>query len=389
MNRIFLYSFLLVLFYIEAFAQRTCGSEMNLQTIQQNDPGRYQRIMQMEQQVVKFSEQKSLLMGTVVSIPVVVHILHTGQAVGTGLNISMAQIQSQIDVLNEDFRRLNADAANTPATFQGVAADAEFEFVLACVDPNGNSTNGIVRKLTSVNTFQSNLDDVKFNNTGGSNAWPSDRYLNIWVAGTIENSLGEELLGYAQFPDQLATKPETDGVVVRTTSFGRTGNVTAPFDEGRTATHEIGHWLNLRHIWGDANCGNDFVADTPSHSGPNFGCPTHPHVSCSSNDMFMNYMDYTNDDCMNLFTQGQSERMWALFESGGVRESFTSSTVTTGIQASYNNETWTTNRTITSCKVILTDVTIQNNADVEIETGIELIINGPFNAVTGTTLLFE
>jgi len=136
-------------------AQRICSSTMALSAIQANDLARYQRIMQMEQQIASYTNnrQQSSINHQVITIPVVVHVLHTGQAIGTGLNISNAQIQSQIDVLNEDYRRLNADATNTPAEFQGVAADVEIEFVLACVDPNGNPTNGIVRVQTIVNTF--------------------------------------------------------------------------------------------------------------------------------------------------------------------------------------------------------------------------------------------
>lgn len=131
-----------------------------------------------------------------------------------------------------------------------MAADAEFEFLLACIDPTGNPTSGVVRVPTAVNTFFSHTENVKFSNSGGSDAWPSDRYLNIWVAQEIEDQFGNELLGYAQFPDEMATDPETDGVVIRTTSFGNIGNVSAPFDGGRTTTHEIGHWMGLRHIWG-------------------------------------------------------------------------------------------------------------------------------------------
>jgi hypothetical protein len=286
--------------------------------------------MQMEKHVANFSNQRSLGLLSdheVITVPVVVHVLHTGQPVGTGRNISVAQIQSQIDVLNEDFRRLNADASNTPLAFQGVASDPEIEFVLACVDPNGNPSNGIVRVQTNVNSFtlvenpdgsvNEEATGIKFAPTG-SPAWPADRYLNIWVC-----NLGNDLLGYAQFPDMMATQPETDGVVVRTSSFGRTGNLQAPFDLGRTATHEVGHWLNLWHVWGEGGCASDdFVIDTPNQFGPNFNCPSHPQVSCSSNDMFMNYMDYTDDGCMNIFTEGQTDRMRALFSPGGFRESF-------------------------------------------------------------------
>ncbi len=293
-------------------AQRVCGSTINLTTIQKNNPTRYQRIIQIEKQIATYTNN-ILSSHQGITIPVVVHILHTGQAVGTGLNISDAQIQSQIDVLNEDFRRLNADRTNTPAEFEGVAADVEIEFVLACVDPNGNSTTGIVRVQTNVNSFTwtPNADGstneiatgVKFA-PEGTPAWPSDRYLNIWVC-----NLGGSTLGYAQFPDQMATSPTTDGVVIRTTSFGRIDNVSAPFDKGRTATHEVGHWLNLFHIWAnDSDCtSTDLVADTPNQFTAYTGLPTYPQTSCSSNDMFMNYMDYTDDVGMNIFTMGADE----------------------------------------------------------------------------------
>ncbi|WP_114752755.1 M43 family zinc metalloprotease [Pleomorphovibrio marinus] len=239
----------------------------------------------------------------------------------------MRQIQSQIDVLNEDFRRLNADASNTPTAFEGVAADPEIEFLLACVDPNGNATDGIVRVQTTEGIFtrvenpdgttDEEATGIKFAPTG-SPAWPADRYLNIWVC-----NLGNNLLGYAQFPDMMVTQPETDGVVVHTTAFGRIGNVSAPFDQGRTATHEVGHWLNLWHVWGEGGReSDDFVDDTPNQFGPTFDCPSFPQTSCSSNDMFMNYMDYTDDGCMNIFTQGQTDRMRAMFALGGIRESF-------------------------------------------------------------------
>ncbi len=264
--------------------------------------------------------------GLHVTIPVVVHVLHQGEAIGSGLNISMPQIQSQIDVLNEDFRRLNADASNTPGTFTGVVADVGIEFVLACVDPDGYPSDGIIRQQTPFSSFvripyidgttNEGATGIKFAPTG-SDAWPSDRYLNIWVCNLANN-----LLGYAQFPDKLDTSPATDGVVITTTAFGRTGNVTAPFNKGRTTTHEVGHWLNLIHIWGDDICGDDLVADTPTQGAPRYHCPSHPQTSCNSNDMFMNYMDYTNDACMNLFTQGQADRMLALFSPGGARRSF-------------------------------------------------------------------
>lgn len=264
---------------------------------------------------------------SIIRIPVVVHVLHNGVPVGTDLNIGIAQIESQIEVLNEDFRRLNVDAGNTPADFLPVAVDAGIEFYLACIDPNGNPTDGVVR-IDGLNEYTVVRSGTQVNETvtgiklgvDGSPAWPTDRYLNIWVA-----NLTDPVLGYAQFPSQYASRPNTDGVVINTSSFGTIGFVQAPFDQGRTATHEIGHWLNLQHIWGDAVCGNDFVDDTPIQEQFIQGCPNHPIASCNSDDMFMNYMDYTDDACMNMFTQGQRNRMRAVLSPGGVRHSFISS----------------------------------------------------------------
>jgi hypothetical protein len=240
-------------------------------------------------------------------IPVVVHVVYNTAAE----NISMAQINSQIKVLNRDFRATNPDKANVPAPFKGLVADANIEFVLAKKDPKGKPTNGVTRTKTTRTEFGTN-DSVKFKATGGEDAWPAKRYLNIWVC-----KLGGGLLGYAQFP---GGPPKTDGVVITHTGFGTTGTATAPFNLGRTATHEIGHWLNLRHIWGDTeDCsGTDFVADTPNAAGPNFGTPTFPHVSCSNGpngDMFMNYMDYVDDVAMFMFSTQQVARMAATLDN--------------------------------------------------------------------------
>lgn len=247
------------------------------------------------------------------SIPVVVHVVHRT----TAENISDAQVQSQIDVLNEDFRARNADRTNTPAPFQGLVADARITFRLATTDPDGNPTNGITRTSTTRTSFNSEADDVKSASTGGADPWPADQYLNIWTCGNLRNSRNEALLGYAQFPGGPAA---TDGVVVLHSAFGTTGSATAPFDRGRTTTHEIGHWLNLRHIWGDdgTGCsGDDFVADTPNAAGPNFGAPTFPNITCGNGphgDLFMNYMDYVDDAAMFMFTHGQVARMQAALD---------------------------------------------------------------------------
>ncbi|WP_375419061.1 M43 family zinc metalloprotease [uncultured Hymenobacter sp.] len=257
--------------------------------------------------------------GAVITIPVVVHVLYNTAA----QNISDAQVQSQIDVLNEDFRKLNADRSKTPAAFAGVAADIGIQFKLATVDPTGAPTNGIIHKYTKTASWSTN-DAVKNSKRGGDNAWPAGQYLNMWAC-----NLGQGLLGYAQFPGGAAS---TDGVVCLYSAFGSrakfpAGTYTSTYDIGRTTTHEVGHWLNLRHIWGDASCGNDLVSDTPTQQTSNYGCPTYPHVTCANQgDMSMNYMDYTDDACMYMFSSGQSARMNALFASGGARASLLTST---------------------------------------------------------------
>ncbi|HTU61099.1 MAG TPA: zinc metalloprotease, partial [Polyangiales bacterium] len=234
----------------------------------------------------------------ITKIPVVVHVVHhTAEQ-----DLSIEQIQSQIEVLNRDFRLRNADAASVPAVFQPLRADSRIEFELATVDPSGNPTNGVTRTRTSVSVFRDD-DRIKSSATGGANAWPANRYLNIWTAPEIVNARNEQLLGYAQFPGGA---PATDGVVILHSAFGTNGTAAAPFDLGRTATHEIGHWLNLLHIWGDddgACNGDDFVSDTPNQGGPNVGVPTFPHISCNNapnGDLFMNYMDYVNDAAMTM-----------------------------------------------------------------------------------------
>lgn len=288
---------------------RTCGSMDYLQQQILDDPARQAALDEIERhtEAILSGMERSAVTG-VITIPVVVHVVYNT----TAENISTAQIQSQINVLNQDFRRTNSDATS----LWPQAADSEIEFCLASVDPSGASTTGITRTSTTRTSFSSN-DYVKFNANGGKDAWPAGSYLNIWVC-----DLGSGLLGYAQFPGGPAS---TDGVVIDYQYFGTTGTATAPFNLGRTATHEVGHWLNLRHIWGDGGCSvDDFVSDTPTSDAPNYGCPT-GHVSCGTTDMIQNYMDYTDDGCMNLYTTGQKTRMRALFDAGGSRISLLSS----------------------------------------------------------------
>ena len=284
--------------------ERNCGTMIYFEEQKKNNPTLLKKIQDNElklQNWIKNNTNKNLV--NIITIPVVVHVVYNNN----NENIADQQIQSQIDILNEDFRRQNVDAVNTPSSFLSVAADTEIEFCLATEDPYGNITTGITRTSTSQSSFSTN-NGVKYTSSGGVDAWNPLEYLNIWVC-----DLSGGLLGYAQFPGGTVS---SDGVVCDYAYFGNMGTATAPYDLGRTATHEVGHWLNLRHIWGDSNCGNDFCNDTPEHSGSNYGCPSYPSTSnCSGNgtsgDMFMNYMDYTDDACMNIFTQDQKTRMIA------------------------------------------------------------------------------
>jgi len=309
--KIIIVSFCLLI-YINSFSQqRSCGTMDYLSQQIEKNPSLKNKIQSNEIKLQNWIKNNNNKQSSVITVPVVVHVVYYNN----NENISDQQIFSQIDIINEDFRRLNADTVNTPSAFQAVAADTEIEFCLASEDPNGNTTTGITRTATSQSSFSTN-DGVKYSSSGGIDAWNTSEYLNIWVC-----DLSGGLLGYAQFPGGNAS---SDGVVCDYAYFGNMGTATSPYDLGRTLTHEIGHWLNLRHIWGDSNCGNDFCSDTPEHSGSNYGCPNFPSTSnCNGNgtsgDMFMNYMDYTDDACMNIFTSDQKTRMIAAinnFRSG-------------------------------------------------------------------------
>ena len=235
-----------------------------------------------------------------ITIPVVFHVLYNTNS----QNISDAQIISQLDVLNEDFNRTNSDAFSTPTDFSSIVASMQINFCLAKRTPEGNSTNGITRTYTNSNSFQLYDTSMNYTSLGGDDAWDTEKYLNIWVC-----NVSGGILGWAQFP--AAGNLNTDGVVIDYQHFGTTGTAVSPYNLGRTATHELGHYFNLFHTWGDNYCGNDWVNDTPIQEEANFGCKTHPSISCNnSGDMFMNFMDYTNDACMNSFTIGQRDRVW-------------------------------------------------------------------------------
>ena len=261
------------------------------------------------------------------TIPVIMHIVHNGESVGSGENLSTAQVLAQIDVLNEDFRRI----AGTPGyNTNAVGADTEIEFCPAVFDPQGNAlaVPGINRINCNDYGFCSNsyTTNEMDNNVKPATIWNPDDYLNIW---SVDLSSG--LLGFAQFPEStlggLSTFPDnanTDGVVVDYAYFGRGGSAASPYEGGRTCTHEVGHYLGLRHIWGDGGCStDDYCSDTPDSNGSNSGCPS--VSNCGSVDMVENYMDYTYDSCMDIFTLCQRSRMRFVLENSPRRNSLLSS----------------------------------------------------------------
>ena len=297
------------------FAQRTCASHDHLQLMLQQHPELREKIEEIERHTEAFVNNPRAHGRTVITIPVVFHIVwRSGYPVE---NISDAQVMSQLTVMNADFAKLNTDTSNVPALFAPMAADCEIRFCLAQRSPAATPTNGIVHYQSSRTTAWGTNDGVK----SAFAPWDPTRYLNIWVC-----NIGSGILGYAQFPGGSMA---TDGVVIDYRYLGTNGTATAPFHLGRTVTHEVGHWLNLRHIWGDSTCGSDLVGDTPIHTTSNSGCPLFPKInSCSgqsNTEMTMNFMDYSDDECMYMFSSGQKARMRALFSSGGVRESLLSS----------------------------------------------------------------
>ncbi|MFI5218738.1 MAG: T9SS type A sorting domain-containing protein [Bacteroidia bacterium] len=284
-----------------------CSTTEHMEWLKTQDPGLEARMQAAEQASEQWlaANPNARVSGTTIIIPTIVHVLYNSAA----QNISDDMIKSQIDVLNEDFGGYNSDHTKVPPFFRGVkAGDTGIRFQLATRDPLGAATTGIRRISTSVTSWSTN-NNIKFTSMGGDDAWPCGSYLNIWVG-----NLGSGLLGYAQFPGGACN---TDGVVCLYSAFGRVSPISA-YNYGRTATHEIGHWVNLRHINGDSNCGNDLVADTPPQSQLNFGCPSCHAFTCSNQptgDMFMNYMDYTDDKCMVMFSAGQSARITACMNS--------------------------------------------------------------------------
>lgn len=284
--------------------ERRCSADDVLKQQIAADPSlriRMDEIEEFTRRIKDNPQAEGVLPDGTIEIPVVFNVLYKKAS----QNLSQAQLQSQLDVLNEDFAALNADYNNTQ-TYQSVkSGDIKIRFVL----------DQVKRRSTTKTSWSTN-DAMKKSAQGIAPTSPTTK-LNIWVC-----NMGGGILGYAQFPGGNAA---TDGVVLDDNATGRTGTAAAPFNKGRTGTHEVGHWMNLRHIWGDATCGNDQIGDTPAHNTANYGCPAAGHKStCTGTpvEMTMNYMDYTDDACMYMFSIGQKTRMQAVFAVGGPRASF-------------------------------------------------------------------
>lgn len=260
----------------------------------------------------------------IIRIPVVVHVIYHDEET----NISPEKIESQLQVINEDFRKLNADYTKTPDEFINLVADVGIEFYLATEDPEGLPTSGVTRTYSEhVDGWSGrSLDDetaiedlpLYFSSMGGQDAWPSDTYLNVWVASMVDRLGRVGLSGYSSTPGD---DPRIDGVVIEPRVFGLFDPLEPRHTKGRTLTHEVGHWLSLLHIFAaDGSCdSSDEVEDTPTAEVQYKGYPVYPQVSCGTTDITMNFMDYVADDAMYMFTNGQRERMRSVFNVNGPR----------------------------------------------------------------------
>eukprot|EP01114_Cavostelium_apophysatum_P010343 TRINITY_DN2394_c0_g2_i1.p1 TRINITY_DN2394_c0_g2~~TRINITY_DN2394_c0_g2_i1.p1 ORF type:complete len:397 (+),score=100.86 TRINITY_DN2394_c0_g2_i1:17-1207(+) len=312
MNRTLLALLSVALFAASVFAR--CGTDAYMERLYAEKPGLRESLQRRNAEVNSAllrqaaSEKRTT---DIYTIPVVFHIIYNTQA----QNLDEEVIADQLARLNIDFRRWN-DQTETVSSFEDLEADTGIQFIFAETDPNGQATEGITRTQTSSTSFDPDYDLMKFTSSGGHDAWNTSKYMNVWVC-----NLSGGVLGFASLPGGAGQ--DTDGVVITTGGFGAGDNAMASYNLGRTLTHEAGHWFNLHHPWGDTegDCSeDDFVTDTPQTVGPNDGCDL-TASSCSNLNMVQNYMDYTVDSCMTLFTVGQVARMRVEVDAGGGRRS--------------------------------------------------------------------
>jgi hypothetical protein len=333
MNKIYIILATLIFFGLhpaEGQQIQRCGVQQYEEWQSQKDPSYAERRQIISEQIESYARHSnSRFSGEVYRIPVVIHIIYNDES----QNVSDEQVFLQLDRINKDYRRQNQDTVLTRQEFIPVAADAGIEFFLAEFDPDGNPTTGITRTQTNVASFWLSLEDMKSSSTGGADAWDVNHYLNIWVCNMAIPIINTPLiLGFATPPDgapnwpegSAAQQPEQDGVVIHYGVFGPTGVTEGPLatvNQGRTATHEIGHYLGLRHIWGDGGCDvDDGFEDTPSAAAASQQTCDYSTNSCVDSpldypDMIENYMDYSDENCLNMFSEQQVEAMRFVIEN--------------------------------------------------------------------------
>eukprot|EP01114_Cavostelium_apophysatum_P010342 TRINITY_DN2394_c0_g1_i1.p1 TRINITY_DN2394_c0_g1~~TRINITY_DN2394_c0_g1_i1.p1 ORF type:complete len:410 (+),score=63.85 TRINITY_DN2394_c0_g1_i1:1-1230(+) len=292
-----------------------CGTDAYLERLYAKTPGLRESLQRRNAEIdtalSRAASEKKKQSTDIYTIPVVFHIIYYNQA----QNLDDEIIADQLARLNIDYRRWN-DQTETVSSFEDLEADTGIQFIFAETDPDGQATDGITRTQTSTYSFNPEDDLMKFTSSGGHDAWDTTKYMNVWVC-----NLSGNILGYATIPG--SADQARDGVVITTSGFGAGDNAMANYNLGRTLTHEAGHWFNLRHPWGnyEGDCNeDDYVTDTPQTIGPNDGCDLQAS-SCANLNMVQNYMDYTVDSCMTLFTVGQVARMRFEVGSGGGRRS--------------------------------------------------------------------
>ena len=305
----------LIMSFASAQSVQRCGTELYHAEMMQKNPDYALSYQSMQRQVNEhLKNQPAVSLQGTINIPVVFHVIYSNAA----QNISSVQILENLNVLNQDFNRQNPDTGNTPAPFQSCAANVGINFCLATQDPNGQPTTGILSVPTTVSSFSTN-NSVKFTAQGGHDAWPASQYLNIWVC-----NMGGGMLGYATFPGGPAA---TDGIVAHYATIGgpNAPGTNSPYNLGRNLTHEAGHYLNLPHF--NLNCDpTNTNGCHPPQQNLNVNCPSFPSITCNNGpngDQFMNFMQFVDDNCMNMFNVGQAARM--SITMNGSRSSLSSS----------------------------------------------------------------